>query len=246
MYKRQYLYVEAFGRAIRRTGQIILDLIPHVYDTERTIQIVGEDGHVAAARINQAAISPADGITEQVLNDVTVGSYHLVMEMGPSYSTKREEARDGMTTLMQTLGPNAVSLVADIFAKQQDWPLADKIAKRFRLLLPPPVQAAEAQENGEPPPPPGPPPPSPELQLELAKAQHEQKLDAARLELDSRKLQVEMAKINAELEKARIEHPGVPGGDPRIDELAQAIAQLRDMILHVATAVAGPMPGPHQ
>jgi len=166
------------------------------------------------------------------------------MEMGPSYSTKREEARDGMTTLMQTLGPNAVSLVADIFAKQQDWPLADKIAKRFRMLLPPPIQAAEAMENGEqPPPPPGPPPPSPELQLELAKAQHEQKLDAARLELDSRKLQVEMAKINAELEKARLEHPGVQGvGDPRIDELAQAVAQLRDMILHVATAVAGPMP----
>ena len=52
-----------------------------------------------------------------------------------------------------------------------------------------------------------------------------------------------MAKINAELEKARIEHRGVPGiSDPRIDGLAQAVAQLRDMILHVATAVAGPTP----
>jgi hypothetical protein len=246
-------YIEAFGRSIRRTGQIILDLIPHVYDTERSIQIVGEDGKVALQKINQATISQQDGITPITLNDVTVGAYHLIVEMGPSFSTKREEARDGMQALMQSLGPQAVPLVADIYARQQDWPLADKLAKRFEMLLPPPIRAQEAQDSGEPPPPmPGPPPPSPEQQMQMQQAQQEHALNTARLQIDGQKLQVEMAKINAELRKAELDHHAAMAGhqvaaaaaqpDPRVDELQQAVGQLRDMVMHIAQAVAGPPP----
>lgn len=252
-----FVYVEAFGRAIRRTGQIILDLIPHVYDTERTIQIVGEDGAAKGTKINQAMVSEQDGISETVLNDVTVGAYHLIMEMGPSFSTMREEARDGMTTLMQTLGPESVSLVADIFAKQQDWPLADKLAKRFRMLLPPPIQAMEAEENGEQPPPMPPPPgPTPEQQMEMAKANGEHQIDQARLQLDREKLAVESKKIDAELEKARLGHTATMAGhaagvqtaqatqDPRVDELAQVVIGLRDMVGQIIQALSAPPPQP--
>jgi hypothetical protein len=252
-----FLYIEAFGRAIRRTGQVILDLIPHVYDTERTIQIVGEDGASTSVKINQAAISPQDGITEQVLNDVTIGAYHLVMEMGPSFSTKREEARDGMTTLMQTLGPNAVPLVADIFAKQQDWPLADKLAKRFRMMLPPPIQAMEAEDNGEQPPPmPQPPGPTPEQQMEMAKANGEHQMKQAQLVLDEKKLQVEMAKIEADLEKTRLGHQATMAGhaagvqtaqasqDPRVDAIAQAVDELRNVVGQIVQAIQGPQQPP--
>lgn len=248
-------YIEAFGRAVRRTGQIVLDLIPHIYDTQRMIQIVGEDGKTSSVTINQAALAQ-DGMTPITLNDLTQGSYHLIIEMGPSFSTKREEARDGMQALMQALGPNTVPLIADLFAKQQDWPLADKIAKRFEAVLPPQIQAKEAQENGEPPPPaPSPPPPTPEQQMEMAKTQAEHQLNSARLGVDQQKLQVEMAKVNAELETARMNHEATmtghaatvqsakaQGQDPRVDELIQAVGQLRDMVLHIAQYVAGPPP----
>jgi hypothetical protein len=204
-------YIEAFGRAIRRTGQIILDLIPHVYDTERSIQIVGEDGKVALQKINQAALSQHDGVTPVTLNDVTIGSYHMIVEMGPSFSTKREEARDGMQTLMQSLGPQAVPLIADLYVKQQDFPLADKIADRLHMMLPPPVLAKEAQENGEPPPPmPGPPPPPPEMQIKMQQAQQEHALDAARLQFEQQRAQAEdqrklaEAHLNAETARAKI------------------------------------------
>ena len=39
-----FVYIDNWSRAIRHTGQILNDLIPHVYDAERTIRIMGEDG----------------------------------------------------------------------------------------------------------------------------------------------------------------------------------------------------------
>ena len=128
----------------------------------------------ARSRSTRPMIDPnGDGIDTITMNDVTVGTYQVIVEMGPSYSTKREEARDGMQTLMQTLGPQAAPLFADLFVKGQDFPLADQIAKRLRFMLPPQVAAAEAAKSGEPPPPPPPPPPpNPELAAQAGRAGH--------------------------------------------------------------------------
>jgi hypothetical protein len=248
-----FVYIDNFSRAIRHTARILIDLIPHVYDTARTILIVGEDGKIDKLDINQPALGD-DGMTPITLRDVTIGAYHVVVEMGPSYSTKREEARDGIQGLMQALGPQAM-LVADLFAKSQDWPLADQISKRLQALLPPQIQQIEAQESGEPPPPQmPPPPPSPEQQMameqhqaRMQQQQQQQQFDGARLQLDQQKLQVEMAKINAEIQKAQLDHEATLAGhaataaqkepDPRVDELAQAVQGLSDMVMQIAQAI---------
>lgn len=205
-----YLYVDNFARAVRRTGQILIDLIPHIYDTQRTIRIVGEDGKVDKLQINQAALDQT-GMGQVTLNDVTVGTYDIAIEMGPSYTTKREEARDGMQAFMQAAGPQVAGLYIDLFAKMQDWPLADKIAKRAQMLLPAPIQAMEAQESGQPPPMPlqgqgGPPPPTPEQQLELAKMQRDGQLAMAKnqRETAAEERQQEIDRLKAEAALATI------------------------------------------
>ena len=215
-----FVYVESFGRAIERIGQIIVDLIPHVYDTERTLRVVGDDGRMSQVMINKSEIDPnGDGIATRLLNDVTIGSYQVSVEMGPSYSTKREEARDGMQTLMQALGPQSAPLLADLFVQGQDFPLADRIAERMQLLLPPQVAAKEAERSGQPPAPPQPPPPpTPEQQIqaeelkikqgELTLKQQEIQSKAllaqSQQQLDQKKIELELVKVNAELEKARM------------------------------------------
>ncbi len=264
-----FVYVDNFGRALRRVGKILIGLIPKIYDTQRTIRIVGEDGKVDLVQINQPTVDPNDGITPITLNDVTIGAYDVVLEMGASYATKREEARDGMQALMQALGPQIAPLLTDLYVKQQDWPLADKIAKRMQLLLPPPIQQMEAQESGEQPPmPPQPQGPSPEMQMEMAKQQQEGQVKAAQIQIDMQKLQVEMAKVQAEIEKARLDHHAAMTGhqvsaasaamqndtaqqtaqaqaqaaqpDPRVDELAQTVGQLKDAVNQIVQALSTP------
>jgi hypothetical protein len=204
-------YVEAFARALERVGQIVVDLIPHVYDTERTLRNVGDDGKPCKVCINKQVIDPnGDGIATMLLNDVTVGAYQVSIEMGPSYSTKREEAREGIAVLMQSLGQQVAPLFADIFVRMQDLPLADQLADRLKFLLPPQIQQAEAAKAGEPPPPPPPPPPpdpkaqvqAAELQLKKQKLDNEAVLQAKQFEIDQAKLQVDLVKVHAELQRA--------------------------------------------
>lgn len=154
------LYHDNFSRAVRQIGKIVIDLIPHVYDTQRTIRIMGEDGKIDLMQINQerdqAGMPIVDPRTGQpvVLNDMSVGSYDVIAEAGNSYATKREEASDNMVQFMQAL-PNVAPLVADLIARAQDWPMADKFADRLHAALPPQIIEAEkqkeAQEKGQPP-----------------------------------------------------------------------------------------------
>lgn len=194
------VYVENFSRAIRQTGRVLIDLIPHIYDTQRVIRVVGEDGKIDRVPINQPN---TDGIEHQTYNDVTVGAYDVVLDSGPSYSTKREEAREGMNLFLQA-APEAGQLVLDLVAEAQDWPNADKFAKRLRSILPPKIQAMEAEDSGEPPPEPEPPPPDPELmkaqaQIQIKKAETQSNIQLKQMEaqadqeMAAQKMQAEFA-----------------------------------------------------
>lgn len=67
-------------------GKILLDLIPKIYDTERVMRIIGVDGRPDMVTINQKT---AIG---EVMNDITVGEYDVVMDTGPGYNSKRLQA----------------------------------------------------------------------------------------------------------------------------------------------------------
>jgi hypothetical protein len=138
-----FVYHDNLALAVQRTGQIIVDLIPHIYDTQRVIRIMGEDGKLSAIEINKPVI---EGGLEKVMNDLTVGSYDVVVEMGPNYATKRQEARDSMNEFIRAFPP-AAGVIGDLVAKAQDWPNAQEIGERLEEILPPPIKAKLRQEK---------------------------------------------------------------------------------------------------
>ena len=141
-----YLYIDNFARAVRHTGNILNDLIPYYYDTERTIRIMGEDGKIDVIEINKASgIDPMSGET-LFDKDITVGSYDVVAQVGPSFSTRREEARDSMVEFLRS-APETGPLILDLIAKAQDWPMHEDIAKRLRATLPPKILQLESMEK---------------------------------------------------------------------------------------------------
>ena len=151
--------------------------------------------------------------TERVLNDVTVGAYDVVFQPGPSYSTRREEAREGMNTFMQS-APQAAALVLDLFAEAQDWPNAEKIGKRLEHLLPPELRASEAAERGEPAAAPDNPAQAAtqaiKLQVEHERAQADIAEAQARAQIardNARKAAIEVQMKEIELAKRLAPHP---------------------------------------
>jgi hypothetical protein len=171
-----YVYIDNLSQAIAHTARIIVDLIPHVYDTERQVRIVGQDGSEEQATINKPGAIVVDGKVKEGQYDVTTGAYDVVLESGPSYDTKKTEAREGMTAFLQALPPVA-PFVADLVAKAQDWPMADEFAKRLRMALPPQVQQLLPQEGAEP------DPAMQHIQIEQHKQQAGQEIQAGQQQL---------------------------------------------------------------
>jgi hypothetical protein len=150
-------YYDNLTRSIAHTGRIILDLIPKIYSTERVLRIIGDDGKPELTTLNQRVMEP-DGV-EKILNDVTVGEYDVVMETGPGYNTKRQEAVDSMMTLLAA-DPALMQQAGDLIFRNMDFPGAEIIADRLAAVNP----MAQIDEKS---------PIPPQVQMQLANNQQQ-------------------------------------------------------------------------
>lgn len=133
------------SRSIERVGRIVLDMIPRLYDEPREARILGTDGSSKPVRIDINGEPYAiDG--EMTSINPASGTYDVRVKAGPSYTTLRQEAADGLTQMMQG-NPGVAQIVAPIWARMQDWPEADKLSKALLAMAPPPVQQALGEEG---------------------------------------------------------------------------------------------------
>ena len=153
-------YYDNLTRSIRHTGRIILDLIPKIYDRERVMRIIGDDGKPEMVTINQQG-QDEQGVAK-VLNDVTVGEYDVVMETGPGYNSKRQEAVDSMVQML-SVDPQLMQQAGDLIFRNMDFPGAEIIADRLAAVNP----MSQIDDKS-------PIPPQVQMQLANAKAQMQQ------------------------------------------------------------------------
>lgn len=227
-----FVYPDNWTRSIRYTGKILVDLVPKIYDTARVLRIIGEDGKIEKIEINKVMGMEPDTGAMRIFNDVTSGAYDVSIQMGPSYATKREEARDGMQTFMQG-NPNVAPLIGDLYAKAQDWPMAEEISERLELALPAPIRQMLAQKSGKPlPPEMQPPPPSPE-QIAAAHAELAEKQAKARgAEASAREAEAKAQTAETQLERELMIPPGgaMPEIGAAMEGMARSIVELRLMM----------------
>ena len=140
--------IDNLSRSIRQVGRIVIDLIPKIYDTDRVVRILGEDGAEDFAEINptqeQARLDIHDNAGNKIksIYNPGVGRYDVTVNVGPAYSTKRQEAADFMTQIVQS-SPDLMPIIGDLMFKAMDMPHADDIAKRMKKMLPAPLQDEE-------------------------------------------------------------------------------------------------------
>jgi hypothetical protein len=143
-----FAWIDNLSRAIEHTGRILIDLIPRIYDTQRAVRILGEDGSDKIITVNEINITNRWTGEYEVLNDLSVGKYDVRVTVGPSYATRRIEAADSMMQFVQAF-PAAGAVVGDLIAKSMDWPGAEDIAKRLKAALPPELADDEEELTEE-------------------------------------------------------------------------------------------------
>ena len=194
-------YYDNLTRSIAHVGKICLDLIPKIYDTQRVMRIIGDDGKPELLTINQR-----DSVG-RVLNDISVGQYDVVMETGPGYNSKRQEAVDNMLPLLSA-APSLMEVAGDLVFRNMDWPGADIIADRLAAANP----MAQIDDKSKVP---------PQVQMQLAMSQKQiqeltQAVQARDLMLKNR-MDVEQMRQEGETQRTMMKETG------RIDE-----AQIRE------------------
>jgi hypothetical protein len=139
-----YHYVDNLARAIRHITRQIVDMIPKIYDTQRIARIIGVDGEVDMVKFNPSQAEPVKEIRDQMgaliekVYNPSVGTYDVMVTTGPGYMTKRQEALDAMSQILQT-NPQLWAVAGDLFIKNMDWPGAQEMAARFKKILDPKV-----------------------------------------------------------------------------------------------------------
>ena len=161
-----YTFTDNQMRAIKYTGKILVDLIPKIYDTERVVRLLNEDGSEAWKKIN--VTDPMTGAV--IANDLSVGKFDVAVDTGPAYMTRRIESAEALALLAQTAPQYAPVLIPRI-AKSLDWPDADEVGEEMKAI---------GQDKG----------PSPADQIKVAKGE----MDIKKVEMDIANKQADMEK----------------------------------------------------
>lgn len=178
-------YIDNLSYAMKYDFEITNDLITKIYDTERQIRIIGEDGAEKVIRVNQAVLDQQSG-QEVTLNDLSQGRYDIAVTVGPSYTTQRMEAAEAMMQLAND--PSPLGMVAKYgFIKSLDMPGLEDVRKAARRIV---VQAGLLEpEEGE------------EASQQQQQPSPEQMAQAQKMQADAKKAEAQSVSYMASAQK---------------------------------------------
>lgn len=175
-----FAFIDNLARAIEHEGRIINSMIPEVYDTERDVRLRNVDDTETFAPINTTAANALENITtnptryqgldkkklmksiqekgdQAIFNDIAAGKYDVVVDVGPSYTTQRQESAQAMMDLVKADPQRLMGIAGDLIVRNLDFKDADTLATRLEKTLP---AGLKELKEGEEPPPPAPPDPN--------------------------------------------------------------------------------------
>ena len=192
-----YHFGANLGIAIRHAGRIIVDLIPHYYDTKRIVRILGEDGEFQSVQLDpeqqQAMTETQDmhGGIQRIYNP-GIGKYDVSITVGPSYNTKRMEDQAIFVEMAKgAADPGSAAVLRYLVMRNSDSPGAQEASKLLKALLPPPILQAISSKQ----------PMSPEAMAQIQQMQQQMQ----GLQEGAQKLQQENVQLKAGVAKAQIQ-----------------------------------------
>jgi len=181
-----YDFYDNLTKSQCQVARVILDLIPKIYDTQRVLRIIGDDGKPELVTVNEL-----DAVNQVVNNNLAVGLYDVVMDTGPGYNSRRQAAVDAMTPILAA-DPNLMSQIGDLWFRNQDFPGADIIADRLATLNP----LAQLDEKSDI-------PPQAQMALKQLQAQNEELQKALEQFQVERKQRMDIESVKQEAETKR-------------------------------------------
>jgi hypothetical protein len=119
--------------AVRRIANMIISAIPKVYDNQRQLRILNDDGTDDMVTINEEVIDQQTGRVVTV-NDLSQGKYDVVVELDKAFKSRRNEAAERLIALAG-IDQSLMIEAADIVYGSIDVPGAEQIRQRKRSAM---------------------------------------------------------------------------------------------------------------
>lgn len=156
-------FIDNLARSIEQLGRVVVDMIPRLYDETRRARIVGMNGEQSFVDVDPKM---QQGVKKQgakvIAINPNVGAYDVRVKVGPSFTSQRNEAAAQLTEIIRG-NPQMMSVLGPMWARLQDFPEADKLAKTLLAVAPPQIQQLENEGEETPIP--------PELQAQMQQMQ---------------------------------------------------------------------------
>jgi hypothetical protein len=194
-----YIVFNSLNRAIAVGGEIIDEMIPKLFDTERKVTLELPDQGRKTVTLNQQADEYGSGVS----NDMSKGTFKIRLMPGPSYEGQKAESLQAMQLLLNA-HPEIFTLIADLYAQNLPVPNVIELVNRLRTIVPPEVM--QAGKTGKPVQQDKGPPPELMLKLkELALKEKDMQLKEATLRHTMQKDDVEAQLKVQEIVERRME-----------------------------------------
>lgn len=193
-----YVPFDALNRAIAAGGQVINELIPHIYDSEREMMLNMPDTGITKIFLNKQL----DMYGSQIQNDMRSGRYQIRLLPGASFEGQKQENLQSIQTVLQA-DPQLFRLLADLYV--DNLPMANNIEMRNRLRTIVPPEIIQAGKTGKPlPQKPQQPPPElmmkmQELQMKNQQIMQDGQYKMKELQLKERELELEGIKTGQDM-----------------------------------------------
>lgn len=142
--KRQWLsdqshfqYYDNLTLAIAQCWRVMVEWIPTYYSEQRMQRVIGEDSTPKMVELNKEHQDEETGV-KRVKNDLSIGTYDIVMDTGPGYESKREEGSENLMGLLkvQALAEIIAKTGPDLVFRSIDHPYMQELADRLMAASP--------------------------------------------------------------------------------------------------------------
>lgn len=99
-----FIYLDNMAKSLKRAGEVWLSMAREVYGSEREVRVVNEDGTDDIALMNAQVVDRQTGRVV-ALNDLSTGKYDVTVDVGPSYTARRDATVAALTNVLSTMIP---------------------------------------------------------------------------------------------------------------------------------------------
>lgn len=99
-----FIYLDNMAKSLKRAGEVWLSMAREVYGSDREVRVVNEDGTDDIALMNAQVVDRQTGRVV-ALNDLSTGRYDVTVDVGPSYTARRDATVAALTNVLNTMLP---------------------------------------------------------------------------------------------------------------------------------------------